>query len=565
MESKFYEKAKQDNEAWMKRLSKNRNASGENSLERLVKRLNQDHIHTLILSVKKLKNGKNCMKDSLLRSIFVLDGRIPKHMVTLGEKYLRRCLVSVHISASSSISTYNTRTDYSSIYTNPAEIRSKRSPELRGFVFDSPSPKHWIVGSIMDSESMVNIMNSPLFTEFGVTEDETQFKGLDLNDVEGSVSCDFTNSPPKPGKDTLILQNHRYESDTAHDRVVSMSNAYDNTTHAVLQCVWKSGVPEFIFSLDDQKGSYVANLWKTDSPDYKARDFVYLFHSKPRIHGMESQIVGKMKISSSFTLSENNSKIMEREFVLFGCNEKIAEEAQISRKNSIKNKGLSKVVKVLKISHSSKLRSFKFKESSPTLENHSLDAKQAPGNDQATILDNEIPTNLELAAIVVKEHLSENHKEKKVGGWGLNFLKNSGCSTQNSGVCTSSMDVLVPVGFHGGPTSVNCGPSSLIERWRSGGHCDCGGWDLGCQMKVLKTKEETSPQAGTDECCRFIDLFIKGSEHGAPTLRLVNVRDGLYFVHFQPALSVLQSFSMAVAYVHSQSPTLRPINPEELS
>lgn len=57
--------------------------------------------------------------------------------------------------------------------------------------------------------------------------------------------------------------------------------------------------------------------------------------------------------------------------------------------------------------------------------------------------------------------------------------------------------------------------------------------------------------------------MFQGSELKAPTLRMVNIRDGLYFIHFQSNLSALQSLSIAVASVHSQSPSLRPENIQE--
>jgi hypothetical protein len=28
----------------------------------------------------------------------------------------------------------------------------------------------------------------------------------------------------------------------------------------------------------------------------------------------------------------------------------------------------------------------------------------------------------------------------------------------------------------------------LLDRWRSGGDCDCGGWDLGCGLVVLESE-----------------------------------------------------------------------------
>lgn len=46
-----------------------------------------------------------------------------------------------------------------------------------------------------------------------------------------------------------------------------------------------------------------------------------------------------------------------------------------------------------------------------------------------------------------------------------------------------STTVLLPGGSHGLPSKAE--PSPLIERWFSGGQCDCGGWDLGCKVNVF--------------------------------------------------------------------------------
>ena len=52
---------------------------------------------------------------------------------------------------------------------------------------------------------------------------------------------------------------------------------------------------------------------------------------------------------------------------------------------------------------------------------------------------------------------------------------------------------------------------------------------------------------------------MQGSAQETPALKMVNIRDGLYFISFQPSfLSALQCFSIAVAIIHSQSPSLHP-------
>ena len=66
-------------------------------------------------------------------------------------------------------------------------------------------------------------------------------------------------------------------------------------------------------------------------------------------------------------------------------------------------------------------------------------------------------------------------------------LPSESCN-QNNGNCSTSTSILIPAGLHGGPRTRNGGPSSLIDRWRSGGHCDCGGWDEGCPLTVLERR-----------------------------------------------------------------------------
>ncbi|KAI4368432.1 hypothetical protein MLD38_016989 [Melastoma candidum] len=63
----------------------------------------------------------------------------------------------------------------------------------------------------------------------------------------------------------------------------------------------------------------------------------------------------------------------------------------------------------------------------------------------------------------------------------------------------------IPSGLHGMPrTTATRGPSNHIERWKSGGKCDCGGWDLGCPLTFLEARS-TELAGGT----RHTDLVIR--------------------------------------------------------
>ncbi|XP_023887461.2 uncharacterized protein LOC111999560 [Quercus suber] len=611
-------------------LSKTRELSGEESLDfseskskKLVRRVNSPR--AIILNFKQSQIRKSCNENSLLRSTHGVDSRIPKHLVSIDEKYLRRCLGLIHISASkaarcsTSMNLSSLKMSILSDSINPAKIENRYSCDSARFIFECPlesgtggvavSPAgRWIVGTIMGSKSMMNVLKSPLFHQFGALDGNANFTRSNLNDIKGSICYDIVDSrnglsissPQKTNKEPPSMGSHTDGSDRAHKRRVSMSStsstcsdqsssssASATVSQGMLQCTWKGGLPYFVFSADDQREIYLANVWKVESTDDKAVDYMYSFHSKKggqkdlSICDNESHLVGKMKVSASFTLCPDNSKIMETEFVLYDANENCDIETNTSKHSLRKNKGLSKkVAEVFKMSHFSKQRNVsKFGGSSAILENcswnPSLDTRRnldALGG--AKKLENHLLPNFELAAIVVKDHLRDKRQEE-VGGWGLKFLKKSGprqtvaspevsvhceSSGRNTGDCSTSVDILIPEGLHGGPITKNGGPSTLTERWRSGGHCDCGGWDIGCPLTILKTrstKDEILPEVEIEECKPF-DIFKQGSQHTAPTLRMETVRDGLYFIHFQPPLSALQSFSIAVAIIHIRSPTLRP-------
>ncbi|KAE8714655.1 60S ribosomal protein L23-like [Hibiscus syriacus] len=571
--------------------------------------------HALIVNVgKRLQAGKSLIKDSFLPSIFSLGNMVPRHVVTLDEKYLRCCLELIRINAAKaahcdiSVNLSSVKMDILSGALNSAKIGDEDACEFGSFVFDSPPAvgtagvvihpvEQWVVGSKRDSRSMANILKSPLLQKFGpFNVDQSS------NNVKRRISHDFMSSPGgfskfsshKLGSETPVSENRKYRSKTVHKRLsskLSTNSTYSDQSvsststisRGMLQCTWKGGKPYFVFSLDNQREVYVANMWKEGSARGNGPDCMYSFHSSKgshKEHGIsdnESNLVGKMKVLSSFSICPQGSKIKETEFVLFSGIGTSNPEIQTSSHNHKKNIGLQKkVVEAFRSSHSSNPRT---RSSASIMEDSSWDPCQDTVNNSDSLdmknhSEEELPPNLELAAIVVRNHLPKNPLPD-VGGWGLKFLRKTGvkqhvetvgaavpcaCSL-NTGDCSTSMDILVPAGIHGGPRMRNGGPSSLIDRWRSGGHCDCAGWDLGCPLTVLKSrsnKEPSLPSTDTFDACRLFYFFVQGSKNGSPTLRIANVHDGLYFIHFQSSLSALQSFSIAVAYIHAQSPDFRP-------
>lgn len=58
-----------------------------------------------------------------------------------------------------------------------------------------------------------------------------------------------------------------------------------------------------------------------------------------------------------------------------------------------------------------------------------------------------------------------------------------------------SATVILQSGVHSMPQKG--GPSSLIQRWRTGGSCDCGGWNMGCNLRILTNQHNLSYKNST--------------------------------------------------------------------
>lgn len=578
---------------------------------------------TLILKLIQSEVCENWFQELFLKRSRGLGVTVPKQLVCLDEKYLKRCLELMHMNAlkgapcalSVNLGSLNlgSVSDCGTVGRSSLDVSSYAIgyPMAVGFGDLDLRPRDdKIVGSIMGSNSMMRILKSPLFQKLGILDHYAKLGGTSLFKNKECIPSDYQGSPGrsasrvshKPGKESLAFRNQGHRSDSVQRSPISISSGVSVLTdqssasslspfgsQGMLHFSWDNGIPHFTFTLDDQKDVYVANAWKVEVTNDKALDYVYSFHLKatgPKLFDTdkESNLIGKMKVSTAVSLSSSNSRIMETDFVLIDSNENQAREMHAFSQNSRRSKKLSKVMDVFKVGHSFKQRTPSFFGGSSAIpEDLSLEkGLEACCNSynecKPELSENDFLPNLEMAAIVVKDHLQDDDCQKKeVGGWGLNFLKKAGikqkadssevsppseCCQRNVGDCSTSIDIIVPAGPHGGPRTRNGGPTSLIERWRSGGNCDCGGWDIGCPLKVLKVKprsEEGWPSSESQGDSKSFDLIPEGSADDTPPLKMVNIRDGLYFISFQPSfLSALQCFSIAVAIIHSQNPSLRP-------
>ncbi|KAL6998378.1 hypothetical protein U1Q18_008504 [Sarracenia purpurea var. burkii] len=177
----------------------------------------------------------------------------------------------------------------------------------------------------------------------------------------------------------------------------------------------------------------------------------------------------------------------------------------------------------------------------------------------ANLETQELTASRELAAIVVKIPFVNSHDNNgeymSKGKEGSredrkNFFINAETEKFNS------TTVIIPGGVHGLP---NKGfPSPLIDRWRSGGSCDCGGWDVGCKLRILTNEDQNCKLPEQYVSCSnpdHFDLFDQGggAHHNRPIFSLIPLNNGNYSVEFSATISLLQAFSVCVAAISSQN------------
>ncbi|XP_057783550.1 uncharacterized protein LOC131001240 [Salvia miltiorrhiza] len=551
---------------------------------------------TQILSIRRSRASATC-RELFLQNIHASRNNIPKHIITFDEKYAIRCLQLIrNFAVRAAARNFSSKVDIFPDHTSHLAYIEDRSssnmaieyPLVGGTEVIVNSTGDWTIGTVSGSQTMINILKSPLLQQFGSLDAnfvKTNFLGRSEHfDFAGSVKA-TDNVAPNVEKEVKFLD-HRYASAPLHRREASVSSTSSSFSdqssssgsgisfQGMLQCTWKDGLPHHVFTVDDKREIYAADLSKVERSDDKGLDYLYTFHSRRNgkkerdIHDLESQSIAKMRVSSSIRFSSNDTEVRETQFILSIDSDNRTGEMQSSTQAHKKNKRLTKkMVDVFRPSQSYKQRSSS--KAGAILEDTPLEPSEDVHDSFLDVGDRcaeyKYSPNLELAAIVVKD-IYQHPKEAEAGGWGLKFLKKPGNKesldattrpkhSRNTGECSTSMDILIPAGIHGGPRTRVGGPSSIIERWKSGGHCDCGGWDVGCPLTIFNTG------SGSTDCssqeCKSFDLFMQGSKQNIPIMKMVNIHKGLYYIHFQSSLSTLQSFAIAAALIHPRSPVIR--------
>ncbi|KAL6987697.1 hypothetical protein U1Q18_013446 [Sarracenia purpurea var. burkii] len=176
----------------------------------------------------------------------------------------------------------------------------------------------------------------------------------------------------------------------------------------------------------------------------------------------------------------------------------------------------------------------------------------------------ELMANKELAAIVIKlpvEDSSDDGDQTSKGeeliekGF-VEFSQEENRKSFRKGETEKliSTTVILPGGVHGIPNKGD--PSPLIERWKSGGSCDCGGWDIGCKVRILSNNSQSWKVPGPSLSFpnpNHFDLFNQGGAGDSrPVFSLALFEKGIYSVEFSSSISLLQAFSVCISVICSQ-------------
>ncbi|CAA7406391.1 unnamed protein product [Spirodela intermedia] len=277
---------------------------------------------------------------------------------------------------------------------------------------------------------------------------------------------------------------------------------------ALLRVSWKDGVPLFTFSVNENE-ILAATRKKKGGSGKEGCECVYTFYyvteARQKIRGwmkqgnrgkkeLISNVVGQMNVSSVRSPEDRRDAV--REFVLFGP------------------------------------------ELWPTF--HETWDHPVPNSELAAVV-------LSGAPLEAAESYSAFNPNSHDDGSGDPSATKLEARKQR----VREMVAILPSEVHG--LSDTGKPATLVERWRSGGRCDCGGWDAGCALTILKAKAGDSRLRDDVDGTHRVELFIQGGgRDGRPFFSLVSFKEGLYRVDFDSSIAVVQAFAVCVSMLHGR-------------
>uniref|UniRef100_A0A0E0GFV7 Uncharacterized protein n=1 Tax=Oryza nivara TaxID=4536 RepID=A0A0E0GFV7_ORYNI len=308
---------------------------------------------------------------------------------------------------------------------------------------------------------------------------------------------------------------------------------------AVLKLDTKNGIPVFEFCVEGPEESISARSWKTGND----LNWIYTFHSggkRASATGRASKdgrwcsppIVGQMQ-ASSYLCSEvgkdgvlTNSVITE--FVLYDiahARQSFSAEEKTQCTETTQSTLSSAVEKSASGDCPQRIN---LMDQQNSARNNSDVSTSCPWSEE------DLYPHLEIAATVIQVPFNRS-KSKEL----------------KSGLSPGTVKVITPSGLHGLPNDDETSPSPLLDRWRYGGGCDCGGWDMACPIAVLGNAYDNNwANSVTKEGENPMELFVLGGKEELPALSIKGNEKGQLLVHFHARLSAMQAFSTCISLLH---------------
>ncbi|KAL2348033.1 hypothetical protein Fmac_002033 [Flemingia macrophylla] len=339
--------------------------------------------------------------------------------------------------------------------------------------------------------------------------------------------------------------------------------------HGNLKLIKRQGMLLFEFKVKCPEDVFVAKTWKSGN----ASNWMYTFHSTDNrkkstatdlgshYSSMVAQMLVSPNICSKFEGGVFDNSMMT-EFVLHDLTHSITVSPE---KRSYSEQHRSKTLNASRVGM--KAETFMTEvETLATKNKLPSDNTDFDNSNSSPLSSTELHSNPEIAAIVLQVpfHKRESLRYKrrdKIKAEAYSKLSDLSSAVEKSGQglhdvnVQEQMKVVLPTGNHGLPSAESQGPSSLLDRWKHGGGCDCGGWDMGCPLILLGNP---SVQFAEDPLlimgeCQTLELFTQGAKDRTPTFGMTMVEEGQYAVDFHAQLSPLQAFSICVAILHGTS------------
>ncbi|XP_039008921.1 uncharacterized protein LOC120137171 [Hibiscus syriacus] len=320
----------------------------------------------------------------------------------------------------------------------------------------------------------------------------------------------------------LPLQSAKVKSDTASHCTSNVNDSAQNkncgssAVQALLRVQVKNGLPLFTFAVDNESKILAATMKMLSASGKSDYGCIYTFFAIQEVRKKNGRWInqGKGKGQEYVPNVVAQMKVSGSEF------------SHLSRPNSVDQFSLREYVLLTLDLGRANPQASDFLSSD---EQAAIIVKIPTRNRRIPIRDGYLIDKPNSFAVTT---LKERQPEVKLE---IDYGKNGALM----GGQDISATVILPSGVHSLPNKGE--PSSLIQRWKSGGACDCGGWDLGCKLGVLSNKSQFSQRSN------FELFFQGGAQDKKPLFSLAPFKDGIYSVEFNSSLSPMQAFSICIA------------------